>query len=66
MDFGDAHFGGVALVVVEDIALTPIDIRLFGARGVVFDAKDVTVSVEKFFILWSRHSQGGCIFLRGR
>ena len=54
-DFRDAHFFGVTFAVKEDVVFDPVDVGVFGARGVVFDAKCVTVLVEEFFVL-----RGGC------
>lgn len=38
LDFGSAQFGGVTLMVEEDIAPDPVDGSLFGTVGVVFTA----------------------------
>ncbi len=38
----------------EDVVFDPEDVGVFGTLGVVFDAKDVTVSVEKFFLFRGR------------
>ncbi len=48
LDFGGAHFGGVAFAVEEDVAFGPVEVGLFGAVGVVFDAQSVAHLVEEF------------------
>lgn len=62
LDFKDAHFGGVALVVVKDITLAPVDIGLFGAIGVVFGADGIPKLVEELFPLWGRVCWRGWLF----
>jgi len=56
-DFGDAHFLRVALVVEEDVVSDPEDVGIFGAWGVVFDAKGIAILIEEFFPL-----RGRCVF----
>jgi hypothetical protein len=41
----------VAFVVVEDVVFDPGDVSVFGAGGLVFEAKGITVLVEEFFPL---------------
>ena len=36
LDFGFAHIFGVSLIVEEDIAPDPINVRLFGPISIVF------------------------------
>jgi len=47
-DFRDAHFLWMPFVMEQDIALDPVDIGLFGANRVVFDAYGLTNLVKKF------------------
>lgn len=54
LNFRDAHFGGMALVVMEDVALAPIEVGLFGAVGVVLGADGVAEPIKKFFFLRRR------------
>lgn len=49
MNFGRFHVFGMAPVVEEDEAASPINICLFGTEGVVFEAKCIAHLVEKFF-----------------
>lgn len=44
LDFGGAHFSGVALVVEveEDEAAHPVHVRLFGEVGVMLESQDFT------------------------
>lgn len=60
LNFGDAHFFGMAFVVVEDVAATPFDVGLFGAVGVMLGANGVAELFEEFFPL----RRGGCLFWR--
>lgn len=46
LDFGFAHFPGVAFVVVEDIFAHPFGVGFFGAGGVLFEANLFAVEVE--------------------
>lgn len=39
LDFGGAHFEGVAFAVEEDVAAHPVKVGLFGAIGVVFEVE---------------------------
>lgn len=55
VDLCDAHFFGVAFVVVEDVLADPVDVGFFGAGGVLFEANEIAVLVEQFFPFW-----GGC------
>lgn len=52
-DFGNAHVFGMTFVVKEDEVFYPLQVRVFGARGVVFYAKGIAKLVEEFFIFWS-------------
>ncbi len=49
LNFWDSHFGGMALVVMEDVAFAPIEVDLLGAVGVVLGADGVAKLIEKFF-----------------
>lgn len=49
VDLVDAHFFGVAFVVVEDVFSDPLDVGFAGARGVLFELDGVVVLVEEFF-----------------
>ena len=57
VDFTNGHLAGVDSdlsaievgVMVVDIFANPVEVGFFGARGVLFDAKLVTVLVEEFF-----------------
>ena len=53
-DLWDAHFFWVAFVMEENIVPDPLDVGVFGARGVVFDAEGVAVLIEEFFFLRGR------------
>ena len=46
LDFGGAHFEGVAFFVEEDVAAHPFEVGLFGAVGVVLEAEGVLHLVE--------------------
>ena len=50
-DFGDAYFFWVTFVVEEDVVFDPDDVGVFGAGGIVFDAKRVAILVEQLFTL---------------
>ena len=52
VDFGSAHFFGVTFVVEEDVFLSPKDVGVAGAGGVVFEVDDVAILVEEFFLFW--------------
>ena len=52
LHFGDAHFLGMTFVVEEDVVFDPVDVGVFGAGGVMFDAKCIAILVEEFFPLW--------------
>ena len=52
VDFGRAHFFGVTFVVEEDVFLSPKDVGVAGAGGVVFEVDDVAILVEEFFLFW--------------
>lgn len=54
-DFGGAHFTGVALMVEEDEAFDPGDIRFFGADGIVLTADRVADLIEKLRLLCRDH-----------
>ncbi|OGO18828.1 MAG: hypothetical protein A2Z14_00400 [Chloroflexi bacterium RBG_16_48_8] len=51
-DFRRAHLIGMALVMEKDEAFDPIDIGLFGADGVMFEAEGVLHLIQKFFRCW--------------
>jgi hypothetical protein len=46
LDLGGAHIGGVFFAVKEDEAYDPVDVGLFGAEGVVFEAEFVSHLIE--------------------
>lgn len=48
-DFRDAHFFWMAFIMKENVVPDPLDIGVFGARGVMLDAKGIAILVEKFF-----------------
>lgn len=48
LNFGDAHFFGVAFAVVEDVAFDPFGVGFFGAVGVVFEADGLAELLEEF------------------
>ncbi len=48
-DFGGTHLGRVPDVVEKDIAFDPVDVGLFGADGVMFEADGITHPIEQFF-----------------
>lgn len=54
---GGAHVGGVLFAMKEDEALDPVDVGLFGAEGVVFEAEFVPHLIQKFY--------RRCVHLRG-
>jgi len=49
LNFLGAHVFGMALVVEEDEAASPIYIRLFSTVGVMFEANGSAYLIEKFF-----------------
>jgi len=51
-NFGDAHVPGVAFVVEEDEAFDPVDVGLFSADGVVFEAQRIPDLVQQFPGFW--------------
>lgn len=59
LNFRDSHFGGMALIMMEDVALAPIEVGLFGTVGVVLGTDGVAKLVEEFFPL-----QGRCLLRR--
>lgn len=65
LDFGNAHFGRVAFVVVEDVSAAPFHIGFFSTGRIVFGADGVTKLIEKFFSLCpiGMLREGGCRFL---
>jgi len=62
LDLGCAHLCGVAFVVKEDVAASPVEIGLFGAVGVVFGADGIAHAVEEFFVLGGGCDHGGIDF----
>ena len=48
VDLGHAHFSGVSFVMIEDVLANPFDVGFFGARGVLFEANEVSVLVKEF------------------
>ena len=56
LNFGDSHFGGVALVLMdaERVAFAPVEVDLFGAIRVVLGTDGVAELIEKFFSLRGR------------
>jgi hypothetical protein len=44
----------MAFVVEDDETPSPIDVGLFGADGIMFDAQDIAELIEQFF-RWSLH-----------
>jgi len=51
-DFGCGHGGGVAEFVEADEACDPVDVGLFGADGVVFEAQRIADLIEQFPGCW--------------
>jgi len=49
VDFGRAHFFGVAFVMEEDVFLCPVDVGVASARGIVFEVDGLAL-VEEFFL----------------
>lgn len=49
LNFGSAHFEGMAFVVEEDVTAYPVYVSLFGAVRVMPGAEDVARLVEEFF-----------------
>jgi len=47
-NFWCAHLGGMTLVVEQNVASDPIDVGLFGAKGVVFKAQGVAYLIQQF------------------
>ena len=45
-DFWNTHFFGVTFVVMDDVVFYPLYIGIFGARGVMFETKGISVLVE--------------------
>lgn len=67
-NFVRSHFFGMAFVVVENVLPHPLDVGLFGAWGVLFEADGFFVLFEEFFgFLRSLHflplSFGACIMV---
>jgi len=56
-DLGGAHVGGVLFAMKEDEALDPVDVGLFGAEGVVFEAEFVPHLIQEFY-RWCVHLRG--------
>lgn len=49
LNFWNSHFGGVAFVVENDVAVHPFYVGFFGAVGVVPCPQAVAGLVEEFF-----------------
>jgi hypothetical protein len=54
LDFGHTHFRRMPFLMIQDIALAPIDIGLFGAVGIMLGADRIAKLVEQFFIFIRR------------
>ena len=52
--FGRAHFGGMALVVEEDVAAHPGDVGLFGTQRIVPQGDAARCLVRRILLSWSR------------
>ncbi len=64
-DFRRAHLGRMALAMEEDVALDPVDVRLFGPTAVVACTNRVTDPVEELR-LWRLRRPGFAKEGRGR
>jgi hypothetical protein len=51
IDFGYAHFFGMAFVMKQDVVSDPEAVGVFSARGVAFDAQGIAVLIEKSFAI---------------
>lgn len=49
LNFGNPHLSGMALVVIEDVAFTPVQVGLFGAIRIMFGSYGIAELVEEFF-----------------
>jgi hypothetical protein len=47
-DFRFSHIGGMTFVVEEDKLFDPVEVSLFGANAVMFEADDVADLIEEF------------------
>jgi hypothetical protein len=52
IDLDGAHFARMLFVVKQDVFSDPLDVGLFGARGILLNANLVSKLVEQFFRFW--------------